>query len=141
MCRRKNIRSRYSARQHILLITIDPFTSAWSQADHLYDDHVRHWTGVEHPLLGAIRVDGKVYRFMGSIIDSYLPVLKTAKEEAWQARYTFEMPGIGWIDPKFDDSAWKMGNGSFGTPDMRISLPPGRKKISGSRDFDLSKGI
>ena len=122
------------------LITIDPFTSAWSQADHLYDDHVRHWTGVEHPLLGAIRVDGKVYRFMGSIIDSYLPVLKTAKEEAWQARYTFEMPASGWIDPKFDDSAWKMGKGAFGTPDMaHIATPWSEKDIWIRRDFDLDQ--
>ena len=40
------------------LVTIDPYTSAWSEADHLYDDVVRHWTGKRHGLIGAIRVDG-----------------------------------------------------------------------------------
>ncbi|WP_224996259.1 DUF4964 domain-containing protein [Cesiribacter sp. SM1] len=47
------------------LVTIDPYTSAWSMADKLYDDPVRHWTGRVHSLIGAVRVDGKVYRFMG----------------------------------------------------------------------------
>ena len=41
------------------LITIDPYTSAWSMSDNLYDSPVRHWTGKTHSLIGAIRVDGK----------------------------------------------------------------------------------
>lgn len=47
------------------LITIDPYTSAWSFSNELYGDPVRHWTGKEHPLIGCLRVDGSVYRFMG----------------------------------------------------------------------------
>ena len=47
------------------LITIDPFMSAWSFADRLNDDVVRHWTGHAHPLVGSLRVDGQTYRFMG----------------------------------------------------------------------------
>ncbi len=47
------------------LITIDPYMSAWSFSDNLYGDVVRHWTGQRRSLIGAIRVDGKVYRFMG----------------------------------------------------------------------------
>ena len=47
------------------LITIDPFMSAWSFADRLNDDVVRHWTGHAHPLMGSLRVDGQTYRFMG----------------------------------------------------------------------------
>ena len=27
------------------LVTIDPYTSAWSMTDNLYDGPVRHWTG------------------------------------------------------------------------------------------------
>ena len=45
------------------LVTIDPYTCAWSFSDHLNEDVVRHWTGKKHPLLGALRVDGKSYRF------------------------------------------------------------------------------
>lgn len=48
------------------LVTIDPYTSAWSAADHLYDAPVTHWTGQEFPLDGFITVDGTEYRFMGA---------------------------------------------------------------------------
>ena len=47
------------------LVTIDPYTSAWSMADHLYDAPVKHWTGKNFSLLGVVKVDGSVYRFMG----------------------------------------------------------------------------
>ena len=31
------------------LVTIDPYTSAWSMADNLYDDAVRHRTDIPFP--------------------------------------------------------------------------------------------
>ncbi len=49
----------------IPLITIDPYTSCWSFADHLYDQWPRHWTGTEFALCGLVRVDGNPRRFMG----------------------------------------------------------------------------
>ena len=48
------------------LVTIDPYTSAWSMYDNLYDGSIRHWTGKDFPLIGAIEVDGQTYRFMGT---------------------------------------------------------------------------
>ena len=47
------------------LITSDPYLSIWSPYDKLNEGSTEHWTGTEHPLIGAVRVDGKVYRFMG----------------------------------------------------------------------------
>src|SRR5687767_4597698 len=47
------------------LITIDPYTSAWSTSDQLFDTPVKHWTGRNHSLIGAVRVDGNVFRFLG----------------------------------------------------------------------------
>ncbi|MBQ1980599.1 MAG: DUF4964 domain-containing protein, partial [Alistipes sp.] len=47
------------------LITIDPYTSAWSTTDNLYDSQVKHWTGKDFQFMGVARVDGKLYRFMG----------------------------------------------------------------------------
>ncbi len=52
------------------LISIDPFTSAWSRTDNLADSSVTHWTGKDFPLLGIIEVDGKPYRFMGATNDA-----------------------------------------------------------------------
>ena len=44
------------------LVTIDPYTSAWSFADRLNEESVRHWTGRNFPLLGSLRVDGQSQR-------------------------------------------------------------------------------
>ena len=74
------------------LITIDPYISAWSHTDELYEDDVRHWTGTEHPLVGVLRVDGKCYRFMGKDKQTLRAILKDARDEEWQAKYTNILP-------------------------------------------------
>ena len=45
------------------LVTIDPYTSAWSASDKLFDSPVKHWTGKNFPLLGVAKDDGVSYRF------------------------------------------------------------------------------
>ena len=49
----------------IPLITHDPFFSLWDSGKHPAADQVRHWTGVEKPLMGSIDVDGRSVRFLG----------------------------------------------------------------------------
>jgi hypothetical protein len=99
------------------LVTIDPYTSAWSFTDKLYDDPVRHWTGEKFPLIGALRVDGKVYRFMGSEEVPLVSVAETAEKGGWKGRYTFDRPTSGWVTATFNDARWKEGEAAFGTPD------------------------
>jgi hypothetical protein len=48
------------------LVVNDPYFSIWSPYDHLTDGPTAHWTGSPKPLDGLLRVDGTVYRFMGS---------------------------------------------------------------------------
>ncbi|MDR3267545.1 MAG: DUF4965 domain-containing protein [Tannerella sp.] len=99
------------------LVTIDPYTSAWSFTDHLYDESVRHWTGEKFPLIGAIRVDGQVYRFLGTEETPMAAVAKTAEAGGWTGRYSHVKPGEGWEKPDFDDRPWQEGPAAFGTTD------------------------
>ncbi|MCX8036728.1 MAG: DUF4965 domain-containing protein [Candidatus Sumerlaeia bacterium] len=49
------------------LVACDPYFSIWSPADKLTDAMTCHWTGRTHYLGSLIRVDGKVYRLMGTL--------------------------------------------------------------------------
>lgn len=97
------------------LVTIDPYTSAWSMADELYDESVKHWTGKEFPLLGAIRVDGKVYRFMGVEQTPMKALAAISTEEAWAGKFTFNQPKKNWEKIDFSDNDWKEAQAAFGT--------------------------
>jgi hypothetical protein len=99
------------------LITIDPYTSGWSFSDKLYDSSVKHWTGKDFPLIGAIRVDGKVFRFMGIEEPEFLTVANSSQQGEWNGRYTTTKPNDDWKNSSFDDSKWKEGKGAFGTID------------------------
>ena len=57
------------------LITHDPYFSIWSNADTLYSKPTTHWTGTTHSLLGLIKVDGQVYRFLGDEESMYKTIL------------------------------------------------------------------
>jgi hypothetical protein len=48
------------------LVVNDPYFSIWSPYDQLNEGATRHWTHEEKPLEGFLRVDGKVYQWMGA---------------------------------------------------------------------------
>lgn len=97
------------------LVTIDPYTSGWSMSDNLYDTSVQHWTGKDFPLLGVLKVDGKVFRFMGTENAELMTLVPTSEQRAWSGKYTETQPGKDWMKSGFDDSGWKSGDGAFGT--------------------------
>ena len=121
------------------LITIDPYTSAWSFVDQLNEDVIRHWTGKKFPLLGALRVDGVSYRFMGVNDTPLITILPTAATERWDAVYTEEKPTGDWTGVGYNDHSWKRGKAAFGTPDMQhLSTPWESKHIWVRRTFELA---
>ncbi len=127
------------------LVTIDPYTSVWSETDNLYDSPVRHWTGKVHPLIGAIRVDGQVYRFLGKEDIPLQPVVPMAKDEPWEGKYTMKSPAPGWEKTNFSAGKWKSGAAAFGTPGMQATGTPWEtKEIWVRREFtmpDIIPGI
>ncbi len=98
------------------LVTVDPYFSAWSMGDQLFDVPVKHWTGRNQSLTGVLRVNGETYRFLGKEDIPLQPVIPTARFDAWEGKYVHTAPAEGWEQPGFDDSSWTEGKGAFGTP-------------------------
>ena len=113
------------------LVTIDPYTSAWSFADRLNEESVRHWTGRNFPLLGSLRVDGVSYRFMGTDKVEVTPIIGTAASGLWEGAYTFGQPEGEWTAVTYEAKGWKTGKAAFGTDDTHIVPLPGKTETSG----------
>jgi len=120
------------------LVTIDPYTSAWSTSDQLFDTPVKHWTGTNHSLIGALRVDGQTYRFLGKEEIPLQAVIPDAKEEAWECKFVNSEPAKGWEKPDFNDSSWESGKAAFGTPNSAQTNTPWKtREIWVRRVFDM----
>lgn len=96
------------------LITHDPYFSIWSNSDQLNERTTTHWTGADQSMIGLIRVDGKVYRFLGKESQSYQSLLPTADGAAYTVKYTESTPAAGWEVEGFNDRQWKSGVAPFG---------------------------
>lgn len=81
------------------LVTHTPFFSAWSAADKLTDAWPTHWTGGTNAMLGLVRVDGKVYRWMGPNPNlpggSDIPALEQTGLQVTATRSVYSFQGAG----------------------------------------------
>lgn len=102
------------------LISIHPDICIFSVADTLFQQQLKCSEGErDFPFVGAIRVDGKVYRFMGTDEVLLQTVAPISFEGEWDGKYTFFTPADGWQQTDFDDSQWKTGTAAFGTREQR----------------------
>ena len=99
------------------LLTNDPYFSYWSPFDKLTDGTTRHWSNIEKPIDGILRVDGTAYRFMGVGRGSLLkPIAAMAGEEEWEGRVSHDSQnGSSWAQSDFDDSSWAVEKAAWGT--------------------------
>ncbi|WP_208420087.1 glutaminase domain-containing protein [Paraflavitalea devenefica] len=95
------------------LITHDPYFSVWSVSDKLNTTPTKHWTGADQSLLGMIKVDGTVYRFMGAAEKLYNTVVPASDEKSYAVAYTESEPATGWMNASFNDAQWKKGEAPF----------------------------
>ncbi len=130
------------------IILSDPYLSVWSPYDKLTEGNTQHWTGETHPLIGALRVDGKVYRFMGKDVPDLKSVIPAETESQgnigkyWTAAYVFDEPQGKWTDINYDDTQWRTGEAAFGTSEMpRVKTRWNTKDIWVRRSFQINEDL
>jgi len=121
------------------LITHNPYFSIWSNSDKLNESVTHHWTGKDQSLLGFIKVDNEVYRFMGQPAMQYKTILAAADEAKYDFTYATAAPADGWEKPGFDASAWKTGAAPFGDERAKGGTSWRDGEIWARRKFSISK--
>ena len=82
------------------LITHNPYFSIWSFSDKINESTTKHWTGADQSILGLIKVDNQVYRFMGKEASTnendkiMLANQLVVNMSATQTTYQFECGGV-----------------------------------------------
>ncbi|MEO6802877.1 MAG: DUF4965 domain-containing protein [Granulicella sp.] len=77
------------------LVTSDPYFSLWSMANQLTDAPTKHWSEAAQPMTGLVRIDGKPFRWMGTVRGD-VPAMEQVKLTVapLHSVYTFRAAGI-----------------------------------------------
>ncbi|MGC4234153.1 MAG: DUF4965 domain-containing protein [Niabella sp.] len=123
------------------LITHDPYLSIWSFTDELHASATRHWTGADQSVTGYVKVDGKVYRFLGSESKAYDVLLPASEDKTYSVKYTNTAPQGNWYEPGYNDSKWKQGTAPFGDDKSIAKTPWKSEDLWVRREFTMAGAI
>ncbi|GAA0562302.1 DUF4965 domain-containing protein [Chitinophaga japonensis] len=108
-------------------------------SDTLTATPTRHWTGTNHSLIGMLKVDGDLYRFLGNEGKHYETVLPAGDEMNYVTAYTETAPAENWMMPDFNDGQWKTGKAPFGDVKGMVKTQWLSKDLWIRRTFTLNK--
>lgn len=101
------------------LLVNDPYFSFWSPYDNLNDGTTKHWDNQQKSMDGLLRVDGKVYRFMGAQRRTkLLAIAPMGNKGGYRARVRTSLPSTQadtWMNLDFAESNWQAQVGPWGS--------------------------
>ena len=101
------------------LLVNDPYFSFWSPYDNLYDGTTKHWTNQQKAMDGLLRVDGQVYRFMGTQRNTKLiAIAPMGNKGGYEAKVRSSLTDAmvdTWMNLDFSEAGWSNQTGPWGS--------------------------
>lgn len=103
------------AKEYVLL-SLTPEFSIKAKDLAINNQYLTLINGKQFPMLGFLRVNDKLYRFMGGETLRNRPIFPLSTDSCgWVGKYTYLYPQKGWEQEQYDDSKWEEGVGAFGS--------------------------